>query len=128
MQAEDLDMPNVDNDLPAMPIVTTSLRGFALPAERREKHADATSAAFAATVAKSITIREANAIPTAQAALDKEWKKLWEMKCWEVESVYEYDAARSKATKNNETVHFGRVFPIVVERGSELPPEQRKYK
>ena len=24
--------------------------------------------------------------------------------------------------------HFGRVFPIVVEKGSELPPDQRKYK
>ena len=61
MQAEDLDMPHVDNDLPAIPIVTTSLGGFALPAEEhREKHADATSAAFAAMVAKSIPIREAN--------------------------------------------------------------------
>ena len=40
----------------------------------------------------------------------------------------EYDEVRNKAAKAGETVHFGRVFPIVVEKGSELPPEQRRYK
>ena len=40
----------------------------------------------------------------------------------------EYDEVKNKAAKAGETVDFGRVFPIVVEKGSELPPEQRKYK
>ena len=42
-------------------------------------------------------------------------EKLWDMRCWEVESVCEYDAVRNKAAKENKTVHFGKVFPIVVE-------------
>ena len=77
---------------------------------------DLFEAVVAAMVAKSIPIREANHIPAAKEALAKEWNKLWDMRCWEVEPVCEYDEVRNKASKANETVHFGRGFPIVVER------------
>ena len=50
------------------------------------------------------------------------------MKRWEVDTVCEHDEIRNRATKSGKTVHFGRVFPIVVEKGSELSADQRKYK
>ena len=38
------------------------------------------------------------------------------------------DEARKMAKDSKSTAHFGRIFPIVVETGSELAPSQRKYK
>lgn len=49
------------------------------------------------------------------------------MKCWIPESVSEY-GVRVQATKEGRTVYFGRVFPLCVEKHSELPKDQRKYK
>lgn len=43
------------------------------------------------------------------------------------ESATEYDEVRTTARSNATTVHFGRVFPLCVERNSELPPDERKY-
>lgn len=74
-----------------------------------------------------IPIREAKKIPRAQAALDSEWKKSWDMKCWISGSVMEYDEVRKTALSNGKTVHSGRVFPLCVEH-SELRLDQRLYK
>ena len=58
-------------------------------------------------VAKSIPLWEALKIPAAKEALDNEWAKLWNMKCWEVDTVCEHDEVRNRATKSGKTVHFG---------------------
>jgi hypothetical protein len=50
-----------------------------------------------AMVARSIPIREAMQIPEAKKALDAEWQKLWDMRCWIAESVREVDDVRREA-------------------------------
>ena len=50
------------------------------------------------------------------------------MKCWDANSVREFDEVRREVDAAGRTAHFGRVFPLCVEKHSELPPEQRKYK
>ena len=55
--------------------------------EHREKDHTHDYAQLMSMVAKSITVREAMTIPAAKAALAAEWKKLWDMGCWEVDSV-----------------------------------------
>ena len=111
-----------DENIPSMPVLTAAADSNDT---HREKHFNPLLP-FPGMVAKSISIREAQAIPKAKAALDTEWKKLWDMKCWDVDTVCELEEAKNRATKSGETVHFGRVFPIVVEKSSELPPDQRK--
>ena len=114
---------------PAMPITMNLLENPSTPVQQhREKLNDPYEAQFYSMVAKSLPLRDAERIPAAKAALESEWKKLWDIKCWMVETVCEYDEVRNKAAKSGRTAHFGRVFPIVVEKGSELPPDQRKYK
>jgi len=72
-------------------------------------------------IAKQIPMREALRIPAAKAALDKEWRNLWDIKTWDPDTVREYDDVCAEAKKKNKTVHFGRVFAISTLRGSELP-------
>jgi hypothetical protein len=69
-------------------------------------------------------------IPEAMAALDKEWNKLEKQVAWELDKVREWKSVSSGAKANNTTVHVGRVFAILVEKGSELPKghPERKYK
>lgn len=60
-------------------------------------------------VANGIPIGEAKHIPKGQAALDSEWKKLWDMKCWISEPVVEYhDYLWKAALVGGNTIHFGR--------------------
>ena len=40
----------------------------------------------------------------------------------------EYDDVVKQAKQSDETVHFGRVFPMAHKKNHELAPELRKYK
>jgi hypothetical protein len=73
-------------------------------------------------------MREAAKIPAAKAAVDAEWKKLWDMRCWLPETVIELDELKNRASKEGRTVHIGRVHPLCVVKHSELAPEFHKYK
>ena len=79
-------------------------------------------------VAKQLKMDEVMRTPAAKAAMEKEWKKLRDIGCWDLTSVREYDDVRAEALAAERTVHFGRVFPICHEKHSELPPDQRVYK
>jgi hypothetical protein len=81
-------------------------------------------------VARTVTKKEASTIPEAMAALDKEWNKLEKQVAWELDKVREWKSVSNEAKANNTTVHVGRVFAFLVEKGSELPKghPERKYK
>ena len=108
-----------------IPVMPVDSRGERL-VMYREKEVDVMG--LHALVARSVSIKEAMQIPAAKKALDDEWGKLWGMRCWIKESVREYEEVRREADRDNKTVHFGRVFPICVEKHSELPLDQRKWK
>ena len=41
--------------------------------------------------------------------------------CWPEDKVREYDDVANEARKNNAKVHFGRIFEVGSQKGSELP-------
>ena len=65
-----------------------------------------------AVVAKVLSPKEIAASPEAQAAMDKEWKKLVDKGCWVEKKVREFEAVASEAKKSEQKVHFGNVFEI----------------
>ena len=73
-------------------------------------------------VARQMTMAEVDRIPAARKTMDAEWTKLTNMKCWDPDSVAEYDDVVKQARQSDETVHFGRVFPIAHERITSWPP------
>ena len=81
-------------------------------------------------VARSVTKKEAAGNKKAMEAMQKEWDRLTEIGTWDLKSVREWDSVRNEAKKNKETIHIGRVFPILVEKNSELPEDHpdRKFK
>jgi len=81
-------------------------------------------------VARPVNAKEAATIPEAMAAMNKEWDKLSQQSAWLIDQVQEWKDVSRMARANNETIHIGRVFGILVEKGSELPTghPERKYK
>ena len=73
-----------------------------------------------ALVAKVLSPKEIAASPEAQAAMDKEWKKLVDKGCWVEKKVREFESVASEAKKSNQKVHFGNVFEIGSLKGAEL--------
>ena len=61
-----------------------------------------------AVVAKILSAKEIESSPEAQAALDKEWKKLVDKGCWVEKRVREYDSVAAEARKTNEKVRRNR--------------------
>ena len=83
-----------------------------------------------AVVAKVLSPKEIASSPEAQAAMDKEWKKLVDKGCWVEKKVREFEAVASEAKKSEQKVHFGNVFEIGSLKGAELKQgdPNRKYK
>ena len=75
-------------------------------------------------------------MPKAQAAVDAEWQKLRDCDggrgTWDESSVCSYweaqRQAKDKLERTGVHTHFGTLFDLCVEKGSELPPEKRRYK
>ena len=59
-----------------------------------------------ALVAKVLSPKIA-ASPEAQAAMDKEWKKLVDKGCWVEKKVREFESVATEAKKSNQKVRFG---------------------
>ena len=120
-------------EAPAMPVVAASAAGNRQPegqagsvAERvrmkellEDKLEQAVFDVFG-MVARVVSQSEIDRTPEAQKAMDAEWEKLRKKTCWLEEKVREYDVA-NEARKNNAKVHFGRIFEICSQKGSELP-------
>ena len=62
--------------------------------------------------------------------MDKEWKNLEDNKVWRYCTVREWKEVAAEYRKRGEAVHMGRLFGIMVEKGSELPKGHvgRKFK
>ena len=66
----------------------------------------------------------------AIAAMNSEWKRLWDRKVWGHDNVRDwYEVAREARAEERE-VHMGRLFGLCVQTGSELPDgdERKKFK
>ena len=78
-----------------------------------------------ALVARVVSQAEIDRTPEAKAAMDKEWQKLVDKSCWKVR---EYRDVAREAKAKEAKAHFGRIFEICSQKGSELPkghPEQK---
>ena len=114
-------MPREQRDAaPAMPVVHEETE------EQRDKLDEVTHDQLA-LVARVVSQAEIDRTPDAKATMDKEWQKLVDKSCW-LEKVREYrDVAREAKAKESKA-HFGRIFEICSQKGSELPkghPEQK---
>ena len=87
-------------------------------------------------VAKPVPKKQWDSIPTARAAVDKEWAKLrkadggrgtWDES--QVKSFYEVKKlAQEKKRNTGVDTHFAYLFDLCVEKHSELEPSKRKHK
>ena len=121
-------------EAPAMPVVAASAAGNRQPEEQagsvaervcvrellEDKLEQAVFDVFG-MVARVVSQSEIDRTPDAQKAMDAEWEKLRKKTCWLEEKVREYDDVANEARKNNAKVHFGRIFEICSQKGSELP-------
>ena len=83
-----------------------------------------------ALVARPVLKPAVRSSPSAQAALSKEWRRLWELRCWDEGAVEEWDAVRAHFQASGQKCHVGRLFDICVEKNSDLAPghPSRKFK
>ena len=65
----------------------------------------------------------------AMGAYWKEWENLEKRKIWEWESLREWDDVSAEARDNNQEIHLGFLFGLMVEKGSEFTDEddERRY-
>ena len=83
-----------------------------------------------ACVARPVRKDEIAREEKAQAAERKEWDNLRSKGVWNPEVVREFNEVANTARRNSQKVHLGRIFGLMVEKGSELPKDdpRRKYK
>ena len=89
------------------------------PTDHRNKLID-TQWGFNAMVARPVARAEATTDERAIKALAKEWATIHE-KVWDVWKVREKADVKREAKRSGETVQFGRVHGICVEKNAELP-------
>ena len=81
-----------------------------------------------ASVARVVSQAEIDRTPDAKAVMDKEWQELVDKSCWLEKKVREYRDVAREAKAKEAKAHFGRIFEICSQKGSELPkghPEQK---
>ena len=125
-------LENVENTeaIPAMPCEPYT------PVHRM-KHPDQ-SMPFPACVARPVGKQEIEAKdsegnylhPKAHSARKAEWERLWKKGVWDVEQIRDWDEIAREARASGKEVNMGRLFGIMVEKGSELQSDdpRRKYK
>ena len=81
-------------------------------------------------VARPVDRAERRTVKAAQDAVDDEWRKLRDVPCWDEKGVREANDVVREAKRDGKTVHFGRIFDMCVQKGSELPDghKGKKYK
>ena len=119
---------------PAMPCI---MRPPGFKPRHRPKIPDH-SLPFPACVARPVNKTEISQTKAAQLAMDVEWRKLCDKVhpdfktpgCWDIDLVEELHTVKVRARHLGHTYHFGRVFGICSEKGSELPlgDPNRKFK
>ena len=83
-----------------------------------------------ACVARPVRKDEIAREKDAQDAEAKEWDNLKKMGFWDPTQVREFNEVARTARRNNTKVHLGRIFGLMVEKGSELlkGDPRRRYK
>ena len=76
---------------------------------------------FNAAVARPLSKNEVQDTPAAMQALLNEADKLQGRDTWDLTSVREWSEVAKEAKQSGKQAHVGRIFPIVVQRNSELP-------
>ena len=114
---------------PAMPVVheETNEQRARLTALYWDKLDEVTHDQFA-LVARVVSQAEIDRTPEAKAAMDKGWQKLVDKSCWLEKKVREYRDVAREAKAKEAKAHFGSIFEICSQKGSELPkghPEQK---
>ena len=111
--------------VPTMPVVTpASAHRPKIPTDMPTVHA---------LIARPVVKAEIKREPEAQKALDKEWSRLEEIKCWLCETGREWSGkggVADEARRNGKKAHVGRLFEPCHEKGSEVPKgsKGRTYK
>ena len=109
---------------PVMPV-------FATPELRHHPHSGTGGRQVVPVfVARPVTKDEIKRTPLAQQAVALEWKRLQDMRCWEVDKVREWREVKAEARRTGQVHHVGRVFALCHEKNAELPPDHpnRKFK
>ena len=57
--------------------------------------------------------------------MKQEWLQLAEKGCFKLKEVQEWSVVKARANKEGFKVHVGRVFGICVDKGSELPKDDK---
>ena len=63
-------------------------------------------------VHKPVKLTDAFKIPAAKAALEKEWKKLEDLKAWDLTKVREKADVQAEAKRTGKTIHFGNLMQL----------------
>jgi hypothetical protein len=85
---------------------------------------------FNAMIARPVCRKEVDSNPKAQEAVLKEWERLRDQGTWDEKEVREWREVAQRVKSKGIKAHVGRIFEIVVEKGSELPLDHpaRKFK
>ena len=67
-------------------------------------------------MARPVKAQEVKSSPDAQAAMDKEWASLRELKAWDEKHVREWSDVRNEARNKKEINHVGVIFGFCVQK------------
>ena len=73
-----------------------------------------------ACVARPVSKAEIQKHPEAILAMKKEWSRLMSKGTWTFKEIIPWHVLAANARRNNKTIHLGRIFGLMVEKGSEL--------
>ena len=79
-------------------------------------------------VHKFIPMPQAMKIPTAKAAVDKEWEKLEKIPAWDLTKVRNKYEVIDEARKEGRKVHFTSLMDLCHLKNAELETKHQKYK
>ena len=71
---------------------------------------------------------QAMKIPTAKAAMDKEWEKLEKISAWNLTQARSEKEVIDEARTTGVTVHFASLMDICHLKNAELEAKHQKYK
>ena len=78
-------------------------------------------------VARPVSRSEFIGNTKAMEAYWKEWINLDKKQTWHWETLTEWDTVADQARESGEEIHFGYLFGIMVERGSEYPEGDARW-
>ena len=105
-------------EIPAMPCVEADM----------SHHDKLCDLPYPVGVARPVGRSEMLASEKAMDAFRAEWQGLKDVPVWDESSVEEWDIVAANARAEGREVHFGYLFGIMVEKGSELEEAKRRYK